>query len=94
MMGEGDEDGKLQDATLNSLIIADEVGLTSIAFPAISTGIFGYPVDRCSRIMLGTVVEYLKGETGLRRIVFCLFTPDAFEAFEGELGRIANQARE
>jgi O-acetyl-ADP-ribose deacetylase (regulator of RNase III) len=93
-MGEGNEDGKLHDATLNSLRIANEAGLTSIAFPAISTGIFGYPLDRCSRIMLGTVVEYLRDETGLRRIVFCLYTREAFEAFEGELERIANQARE
>ncbi|MBU7004898.1 MAG: macro domain-containing protein [Theionarchaea archaeon] len=94
MMGEGDEDGKLHDATLNSLRIADEVGLTSIAFPAISTGIFGYPVERCSRIMLGTVLEYLMGETALRRIVFCLYNPETFEAFEKELEKIANQARE
>ena len=63
-MGEGDEDRKLKDATLNSLKIADQNHLVSISFPAISTGIFGYPLKRCARIMLSTSIEYLNGETG------------------------------
>ncbi len=84
-MGEGDEDGKLKDATLNSLKIADQYHLDSISFPAISTGIFGYPLDRCARIMLSTVIDYLKGETGLRRVVFCLYGEESFSAFHEEL---------
>jgi O-acetyl-ADP-ribose deacetylase (regulator of RNase III) len=63
-MGEGDEDRKLRDATLNSLKIAEQHELESISFPAISTGIFGYPVDRCARIMLSTAIEYLGEEPG------------------------------
>jgi len=86
-MGEGDEDRKLKDATLNSLKIADQHHLESISFPAISTGIFGYPLDRCSRIMLSTVIGYLKGETGLRRVVFCLYGEESFSAFAEELGK-------
>jgi O-acetyl-ADP-ribose deacetylase (regulator of RNase III) len=86
-MGEGDEDRKLKDATLNSLKIADQHHLESISFPAISTGIFGYPLDRCARIMLSTTIEYLKGETGLRRVVFCLYREESFSAFSGEFGR-------
>jgi O-acetyl-ADP-ribose deacetylase (regulator of RNase III) len=93
MMGEGDEDRKLHDATFNSLRVADGAGLKSIAFPAISTGIFGYPAERCSRIMLGTVVNYLQGDTGLRRIIFCLYSRETYDVFEGELARI-DQARE
>lgn len=84
-MGEGDEERKLKDATLNSLKIADEHHLDSISFPAISTGIFGYPLDRCARIMLSTVVDYLKGKTGLRRVVFCLYGEESFSAFHEEL---------
>jgi O-acetyl-ADP-ribose deacetylase (regulator of RNase III) len=84
-MGEGDEDRKLNDATLNSLKIADQHHLDSISFPAISTGIFGYPLDRCARIMLSTVIDYLKGETGLRRVVFCLYGEESFSAFAEEL---------
>ena len=48
-MGEGDEDDKLRNATLNSLMLANEYDLRSIAFPAISTGAFGYPKDKCQR---------------------------------------------
>ena len=84
-MGEGDEDRKLNDATLNSLKIADQHHLDSISFPAISTGIFGYPLDRCARIMLSTVIDYLKGKTGLRRVVFCLYGEESFSAFAEEL---------
>lgn len=86
-MGEGDEDRKLREATLNSLKIADENHLESISFPAISTGIFGYPVERCAQIMLSTGLEYLKGETGLRRVVFCLYGEGSFSTFADELKR-------
>jgi O-acetyl-ADP-ribose deacetylase (regulator of RNase III) len=87
LMGEGDEDRKLKDATLNSLKIADRHHLQSISFPAISTGIFGYPLDRCARILLSTAIEYLKGETGLRRVVFCLYGEESFSRFADELTR-------
>ena len=54
-MGEGDEENKLRNATLNSLKRADEKGLRSIAFPALSTGIFGFPMDLAAKIMIQTV---------------------------------------
>ncbi len=63
-MGEGNEDEKLKNATLNSLKVAEENKLKSVAFPAISTGIFGFPLDRCAQIMLSTTIEYLKGKNG------------------------------
>lgn len=81
-MGEGGEDDKLMMATLSSLEMADRHSLKSIAFPAISTGIFGYPIDRCAHIMLSTVIEYVKDETGLERVVFCLFGKEAFNVFK------------
>lgn len=86
-MGEGDEDRKLKDATLNSFKIADQHHLQSISFPAISTGIFGYPLDRCAQIMLSTAIEYLKGETGLLRVVLCLYRKESFSRFADELTR-------
>jgi O-acetyl-ADP-ribose deacetylase (regulator of RNase III) len=86
-MGEGDEDGKLKNATLNSLKLADKHNLESIAFPAISAGIFGFPIDRCAEIMLRTTIEYLKAKTGLKKIVFCLFGRDSYAVFERQLGR-------
>ena len=83
-MGEGDEDGKLTDATLNSLRRADENHIESIAFPAVSTGIFGFPIDRAASIMIGTAAEYAAGETGIERVVFCLFGDEAYNVFASE----------
>ena len=80
---------KLESATKNSLNVADERGLKSIAFPAISTGIFGFPLDRCARIMLSTAIEYLKGETGIEQVVFCLFGNEAHEEFKKTLSTVS-----
>lgn len=82
-MGEGNEDEKLQNATLNSLKLAEEYELATIAFPAISTGIFGYPVKQCADIMLNTTAGFLKQSKHIRKVVFCLFTPDDYEVFRG-----------
>jgi O-acetyl-ADP-ribose deacetylase (regulator of RNase III) len=84
-MGEGNEDEKLKNATLNSLKVADKTSLKSISFPAISTGIFGFPIQRCAEIMLRTTINYLKGETGLEKVVFCLFGQDSYQVFERQL---------
>ncbi|MBP7052312.1 MAG: macro domain-containing protein [Phycisphaerae bacterium] len=84
-LGEGNEDEKLRNATLNSLKLADEHGLKSLAFPAISAGIFGFPIQRCAQIMLETTIEYLRGQTGLDRVVFCLFGPDSYRVFADQL---------
>ncbi|HJX32434.1 MAG TPA: macro domain-containing protein [Thermodesulfobacteriota bacterium] len=84
-MGEGNEDGKLINATLNSLRVAEENKLKSVAFPAISTGIFGFPLDRCAHIMLSTTIEYLKGKTNIKQVVFCLFGKESLKTFLNEL---------
>ncbi len=84
-MGEGEEDEKLKNATLNSLKLADRYSLKSIAFPAISTGIFGFPIKRAAKIMLDTTISYLKGKTNIERVVFCLFGKDSFEVFRKQL---------
>ena len=85
MHGEEHEDEKLKDATLSSLILADKNHLKSIAFPAISTGIFGFPKDRCATIMLSTTIAYLEGPTQLQRVTFCLYDHNSFEIFESTL---------
>lgn len=84
-MGEGNEDDKLKNATLNSLKLMDENKLKTIAFPAISTGIFGYPIDRCSKIMISTAKEYLSGNTQIEEVIFCLYTASDFDIFFKEL---------
>lgn len=86
-MGEGDEDEKLKNATLNSLKRADENNIESIAFPAISTGIFGFPIERAAEIMLDAVKDYVDGDTNIERIAFCLFGQEAFDVFSDEFNK-------
>ena len=86
-MGEGDEDAKLKNAMLNSLRVAEEHKLKSIAFCAISTGIFGYPLGRCAAIMIRTVMDILAGAICLRHVVFCLYDQSAYAVFLDELKR-------
>ena len=90
-MGEGNEDEKLRNATSNSLRLADSEGIHTISFPAISTGIFGYPIERCAMIMLESVHQYCEGETKLQEIRFCLFDESATQVFESAARRIFDQ---
>lgn len=82
------EDAKLKDATLNSLKLADKHNLKSLAFPAIGTGVFGFPKDRCAIIMLSTAIAYLEGPTKLERVVFCLYDQQTFEIFKDALASL------
>jgi O-acetyl-ADP-ribose deacetylase len=87
--GEGDEDEKLRQATLNSLKRANEKGLQTIAFPAVSTGIFGFPKERCAQIMLTAVRDYLEGERStVDEVIFCLWSKEDLEIFEHTLPNI------
>ncbi|MGP3667066.1 MAG: macro domain-containing protein [Candidatus Bathyarchaeota archaeon] len=86
--GEGNEDDKLKNATLNSLKIAEQYKVKTIAFPAISTGIFGFPKDRCAEIMLQTTVNYLKSETKIEKVVFCLYDDETFKIFQDKLDKM------
>jgi len=75
----------LASAVRAALQMADDHGLRSIALPAISTGIFGYPIEAAARVMLQAAIEYLKGKTGLERVIFCLYGQRAFDVFVREL---------
>jgi RNase III regulator ymdB len=71
--GEADE---LANAYANSLRVAEANGLTSIAFPAISTGVFGYPKEEAARIAVDTVRATLKECPHIERVIFCCFGED------------------
>jgi len=88
--GEDNEDAKLKSATINALKLADKHKLKSIAFPAISTGAFGFPKDRCANIMLNAVVEYANEDTSLEKIVFCLYGNETFRIFKDTLEQITS----
>jgi O-acetyl-ADP-ribose deacetylase len=86
-MGEGDEDKKLASAVRAALALADRRGMKSIAVPAISTGNFGFPLDRAARIMLTEIHRFLQGGTKLERVMVCLHGDEAFGVFKRELRR-------
>lgn len=83
--GEGDEEIKLRNATMNSLILAEEHNLLSIVFPAISTGIFGYSVVKCAEIMLKVIIDFLTGPTQLKKVAVCLWNDEIFNIFDQQL---------
>jgi O-acetyl-ADP-ribose deacetylase (regulator of RNase III) len=75
--GEGDEDAKLSAAVTGSLRVADELGLKSIAFPAISTGIFGFPKERAAKIILDSVTAYFSKGSSILEIIRLVLLDDA-----------------
>ena len=86
--GEGDEDIKLANATLNSLKIAQKKKIKSIAFPAISTGIFHFPIKRCAEIMIKVAKDFLKTNTHPQEIILCLYGERAYSIFQGTYERM------
>lgn len=72
----------LRTSTAHSLRLAAEHKLKTIAFPAIGTGVSGFPMDECAQIMLSEAVQHLKGETSLETIYFVLFDSRARETFQ------------
>ncbi|MGE5224231.1 MAG: macro domain-containing protein [Omnitrophica WOR_2 bacterium] len=81
--GEGNEDAKLAATIRGSLQLADRLDLTSIAFPAISTGIFGFPKERAAGVILSTFQEYFNkpGRTRLELARLVLFDQPTVDAF-------------
>ncbi len=82
--GDGDEDAKLAAAVTGSLRVAHELKCASIAFPAISTGIFGFPKEHAAGIMLKSIKEYFEKETStLKTVRLVLFDDATIGAFLG-----------
>ena len=71
----------LRASTAHSLRIAAERGLATIAFPAVGTGIAGFPMRECAEIMLREVADHLKGPTSLKTVFFVLFDSPALDVF-------------
>ncbi len=83
-MGEGDEDNKLKHSVRSSLQLASEKKLSSISFPAISSGIFGFPKDRCASILVDEALNYLKAnsDSSLKEVEFCIFDDETLHHFK------------
>ena len=77
----------LASAYRESLRLAAENNLASISFPSISTGAYGYPVDKASRVAIEAIVSFLcQGATSIREVMLVLFDSQAFEAYSSALG--------
>ena len=86
----------LASAYRRSLEVAQEHGVQSVAFPAISTGAYGYPMDEGARVALQTVIDYLSAQedNGIRLVRFVLFSKQAYQVFQRVLsGLIEGAAR-
>ena len=76
----------IRAATASALRVADELGARSLALVAFGTGVGGFPLDDAARIEAEEVRRHLGGETGLERVVFCVFGEPARAAFERAVG--------
>lgn len=86
--GQGREAETLASAYRESLILADKLALKRVAFPSISTGAYGYPLEAAAEIAVGEVKKYLTQtpETLLEEVVFTVFSADGLKAYEQALG--------
>jgi len=80
--GNSGEPELLADAYRNSLKLAATKGLETIAFPSISTGVYGYPIEKACQIVLKTVKEFLEKEDHIAKVVFVLFSAHDFEVYK------------
>lgn len=80
--------GLLASAYRRSLEVASENNVHSVAFPSISTGAYGYPMDQAAPIALQTIIEYLKAHPDIELVRFVLFGHRAYETYERALKSI------
>ena len=87
-MGEGNEDEKLNKAINSCLELGLREGFESISIPAISSGIFGFPKDRCAKILVNETISFLKNlensPTGIKLVEFCILGKATLQAFQYE----------
>ena len=72
----------LKSAIINSIELADEYKLNTIAFPAISTGIFRYPLEDAAKVIVGAMLEKMQSGTNLKKIVLCLYSENDYSVFK------------
>ncbi len=89
MWGEGNEDAKLRSAVRSTLKLAAERGFTTLAMPAISAGIFGFPKAQCAHIIIEEITSFAMTQaSSLEAIDLYLMDPEIIRFFEDELEKI------
>ena len=87
--GEQGEDGLLASCYRNSLTLAEQRGVRTIAFPAISTGVYRFPLERATRIAITETLRHLEGGSSVQKVVFVCFSDRAYEAYTAALKDLA-----
>jgi O-acetyl-ADP-ribose deacetylase len=96
-MGEGDENAKLKSAIRASLLLASEKKFRDIAIPAISSGIFGFPKDKCAAILTSESLNFLlnrgenMGESTLEVVEFCIIDSDTLNEFRSQFRALEDE---
>lgn len=85
--GDKNEGGLLRNCYLNSLELARTNGIETIAFPNISTGIYGYPKIPAAQIAVKLVTEYLKNNEGIKEVVFVCFDEENYQIYQKLIGK-------
>ncbi|MCB9480449.1 MAG: O-acetyl-ADP-ribose deacetylase [Desulfobacteraceae bacterium] len=80
----------LENSYKNSLLLAFSKELNSIAFPAISCGVYGYPPDKAARIAITTVINFLKKNTFPKKVIFVLFSDDLKSIYDETFNELKN----
>jgi O-acetyl-ADP-ribose deacetylase len=86
--GSSEDERLLASAYKSCLDLAEQYKVESIAFPSLSTGVYGYPLDLAAPIALRTIIEHIKEPTGLKQITFVLYGEESYQAFEQALTKI------
>ena len=92
--GNRGEPGLLAACYRKSIALAAENGLYSIAFPCISTGVYGYPIEQATPVAIGAVCRALEDAPGFRQVVFCCFSVGDLAIYEAVLGTQVDAAAE
>jgi O-acetyl-ADP-ribose deacetylase (regulator of RNase III) len=84
--GNSNEEELLKNCYLNSLKLAVQNGIKSIAFPSISTGVYRFPFERACKIAIDTVSEFVKQDDTIERVIFACFSDSDYETYKKMLG--------
>lgn len=89
--GDNREAELLYNAYYNSLKLAKEYNLKTIAFPSISTGVYGYPIDKASDIAIKAVTDFIEEKGSIDKVDFVLFSDNDYEIYEKKLNKLMNE---
>jgi len=91
--GNNKEDELLQMSYLSCLKLAEDKGIKSISFPSISTGAYGFPVDRAAKLALNTVYSFLEGGSCINKVIFVLFSDRDYDIYTDAWNQLYQKTR-